>query len=77
VIDLLQRVASKRAEERRDMLASTVISLSLDELLIVCTEVSRATAEAYARNLWIRTPEEIEACKEKIRQIQEGQPDGN
>ena len=49
------------------MLASTIISLSLDELLIIVTEVCRATARRMRRNLMIRTPEEIEACKEKIR----------
>ena len=66
VIDLLQHVAEKRAEERREMLASTFISLSLDELMILVTEVTRATVNQYAAGLWIRTPEEVAALQEKI-----------
>jgi hypothetical protein len=73
VIDLLQHVATKREAERRDMLASTFISLSLHELMIIVTEVSRATLEQYAAKL-IRTPEEVAALKEKTDQLQGAEP---
>jgi hypothetical protein len=74
VISLLEHIATKREAERRDMLASTVISLSLDELMIVVTEVSRAIFGQLAANLMLRTPEEVAALKEKIDQLQAAQP---
>ena len=41
VIDLLQHVAAKRQEERREMLTAATFTLSLDELLTLTTEISR------------------------------------
>ena len=76
VIDLLEHIASKREAERRDMLASTFISLSLDELMILVTEVSRSIFDRLAAQLMLRTPEEVAALKEKIDQLQGAEPDG-
>ena len=52
------------------MLASTFISLSLDELMIIVTEVSRSIFDRLAAQLMLRTPEEVAALKEKIDQLQ-------
>ena len=43
--------------------------------MILVTEVTRATVDEYAAGLWIRTPEEVEALKEKIQELQGTQPD--
>ena len=57
VIDLLEHITTKREVERRDMLASTFVSLTLDELMILVTEVSRSIFDQLAAQLMLRTPE--------------------
>jgi hypothetical protein len=74
VIDLLQHVAAKGVTERRDTQVSTFVTLSLDELMILVTEVSRSIFEQLAANLMLRTPEEVAALREQIQQLQGAEP---
>ena len=74
VIDLLQHVAAKRETDRRDTQVSTFVTLSLDELMILMTEVSRSIFEQLAANLMLRTPEEVAALREQIQQLQGAEP---
>jgi hypothetical protein len=74
VIDLLQHIATKREAERRDMLASTYFTLSLDELLTLTTEISRQIFDQLASQLMLRTPEEVAATREKIDQLLRAAP---
>jgi hypothetical protein len=74
VIDLLQHDATKREAERRNMLASTFVTLSLDKMLVLVTEMSRSIFEQLAAQLMLRTPEEIATLKEKIHELQGVQP---
>jgi hypothetical protein len=75
VIDILEHIATKREAERRDVLASTSITLSLGELMILATEVSRSIFDQLAAQLMLRTPEEVAALREKIWRLQGPQAD--
>jgi hypothetical protein len=70
VIDLLEHITTKREVERRDMLASTFVSLTLDELMILVTEVSRSIFDQLAAQLMLRTPEEVAALRAQYPQLQ-------
>jgi hypothetical protein len=56
VIDLLQHIVTRRAQERREMLAAAAFTLSLDEFLTLTSEISRQIFDQLAAQLMLRTP---------------------
>ena len=77
VIDLLQH---NRRDNARPSAGTCwprhIITLSLDELMIIVTEMSRSIFDQLAAQLMLRTPEEVAALKKQIRQLAAAEPDG-